>query len=257
MGPMELSPTSLLMILSAPSLMIVVTFFERRWGPLVAGMVAAAPVAAMIGLLIVSVDLGAAAGREMGLRMAGYIPAQVAFGLAGALLVARLGALPSLSAGVVSYLLVTGLASVVPVWVAVCVSVVVLAAAIKLVPDPEASGGSRMPSGWPTFALRAGVALLAVLALTLAAHRFGPTVAGAIGAFPAFTATLALFVHAHAGALGVRSTLIGMVRGLTAYLAFVLAFGLAVTHAGAAMACAVGVVASACCYLTPLLVADR
>lgn len=56
--------------------MLLVNAFKHRWGPRVAGIVAAAPLTALIGLLPVCADLGTAASHEMAMRMSGYVPAR-------------------------------------------------------------------------------------------------------------------------------------------------------------------------------------
>ena len=253
-----LTSTQIVILACAPLLMVVVSLFERRWGPRIAGIVAAAPITVLIGLLLVHSDLGAQASHEMALQMSGYVPAQIGVAVIVIALVGRIGYVPGLLLGILSYACLAVLAAHLPVEVAIAASVLLLIVGERLVRAPvefDATGESdgeeqpKVTAGPLMIALRAGVALATALGLLLTAQAFGPAAGGAIGAFPIFTFTLCSFIVAASGHLGVRRVLAGMVQGLPPYFAFVLTYGLTVTHVGALGGSIAGGLVCACWYL--------
>jgi hypothetical protein len=251
---LSLSTTDVVMLASAPVLMVVVSLFERRWGPVIGGMVAAAPVTALIGLLLVSSNLGQAVAVEMAIRMSGYTPAQVAIAVTIVAVVGRIGFVAGLTVGTVAYGGLAWLSVPLPAPIAVLASVVTLGLALRFmpVPDHDQDTGTRtMPVGPRMIALRAAVSLLTALGLLVIADRFGAAAGGAVGAYPIFTVTLCAFLFAGAGTIGVQRVLLGMVRGLPAYLVFVLVYGLTATHLGVVVGCIVAALACTTCYVLP------
>jgi len=97
---------------------------------------------------------------------------------------------------------------------------------------------------------RAAVALVFILAVLAAVRVAGPGLAGAIAAFPALTATLAVMIGRTRGPVAVAHLLAGVVNGLTGYLAFCVALAFTAPGLGllaaplAAAACAAGYAAS-------------
>ncbi|HWC23025.1 MAG TPA: hypothetical protein VG502_12060 [Flexivirga sp.] len=244
--------TQVVMIASAPLLMIVVSLFERRWGPMVAGKVAAAPITAMIGLLLVAADLGNDVSHEMAITMSGYVPAQIGIALVVAALVKRTSFLRGLAVGIAAYGCLAWVATLLPAVVAIATSMLLLIVSRRLVAaPPETNDGSQPPlaAGRWMIALRAGASLATALGLLVVSQRFGPAAGGVIGAFPIFTFTLCAFVFATSGQTGVRQVLAGMVHGLPAYFAFVLTYALMTPHIGSIGAALAGSLACACCYL--------
>lgn len=226
---LSLSFAEFVMLALAPLLMVVVSLFERRWGPVVAGIVAAAPLTALIGLLLVHADLGAGAGYEMALRMSGYVPAQIGIALAVVSVVHRTGFVPALSVGVITYGCLASISARLPLAVAIGASAVLLVLGPRLVSAPsradEPTSALRTTGSW-MIALRASVSLVTAVGLLVVANQFGPAAAGAVGAFPIFTFTLCCFIYAAAGATGITLVLQGMIRGLVPYFVFVLTFGI-------------------------------
>lgn len=161
-----------------------------------------------------------------------------------------------LVAGTAVYGSLAWLSVLLPAPIAVVASVVVLGVALRFMqaPDPRQDADSRtMPTGWWIIAMRATVSLLTALGLLMMADRFGAAAGGAVGAYPIFTVTLCAFVYASAGAIGVQRVLFGMVRGLPAYLAFVLVYGLTASHLGAVLGCITATLACLTCYVLPAL----
>ena len=255
MNSWSLTGSQIVILACAPLLMVVVSLFERRWGPRIAGMVAAAPITALLGLLLVHSDLGAHASSEMGLKMSGYVPAQIGIAVVVIALVGRIGYVPGLLLGMLSFGCLALLTAHLPVEVAVGASVLFLVFGQRLVREPvdsDPADGAERPAvtaGPLMITLRAGVSLVTALGLLLTAQAFGPAAGGAIGAFPIFTFTLCSFIVAASGQVGVQRVLAGMVQGLPPYFAFVLTYGLTVTHLGALGGSIAAALVCACCYL--------
>jgi hypothetical protein len=257
---LTLSAADAVMLAMAPSLMIVVSLFERRWGPVVGGMVAAAPVTALIGLLLVSSNLGRAAGAEMALSMSGYTPAQVAMAVVIVVMIGKSGFTGGLAAGTAVFGALAWASLLVPPPVGVLASVVVLGAALRLMRTPDSKEDSAAMPALASFgmiAIRAAVSLVTALGLLIISKQFGPAAGGALGAYPVFTVTLCAFVFATGGALAVERVLFGMVQGLPAYLTFVLVYALTATPLGVAPAVVLATVACSACYVLQLLNAGR
>ena len=192
-----LTASQIVILACAPLLMVVVSLFERRWGPRIAGMVAAAPITALLGLLLVHSDLGPHASSEMGLKMSGYVPAQIGIAVLVIALVGRIGYVPGLLVGTLAFGCLALLAAHLPVAVATAASVVLLLLGQRLVhmpvaEDDPADGAKALAvtAGPLMITLRAGVSLATALGLLLTAQAFGAAARGAIGAFPIFTFTL-------------------------------------------------------------------
>src|ERR687889_298484 len=101
-------------LLAAPSLMVAVSAAERRFGPAVAGAMAAMPVALSIIVLAVGAELGRDAGAQLAAGAAAHVVAQVAFALAFAAVLIRRGGALGLLAGVGAFALVSLLVEPLP-----------------------------------------------------------------------------------------------------------------------------------------------
>ncbi len=75
-----------------------------------------------------------------------------------------------------------------------------------------------------------GSAALVVAFITVANQYFGPGLAGAIGAFPTMTTTIALFIAHRFGVRHANSAMGGMVKSLPVYLTYCLVFALLILH---------------------------
>jgi hypothetical protein len=115
------------------------------------------------------------------------------------------------------------------------------------------SGGQVRPSrngGAGELVARALVALIFIAAVLAAVRAAGPGLAGAIAAFPALTATLAVMIGRNRGPVAAAHLLEGVVHGLTGYLAFCVA--LAFTAPGLGLAAApLATAACAAVYAMP------
>jgi uncharacterized membrane protein (GlpM family) len=186
-------------------------------------MVAAAPVTVLVGVVMVSTDLGPHAARELAMSTSAHVLAQVALAVAFFHVAGRHGTLTGLMAATGAYVGFAGLATLITPPVAVTLGLVSAIVGRNLLGDEESdpSGSNTEPvSGALVLLLRAGVALTAATGIFLTAHLVGPSLAGAVGAYPVFSVTLACLVASTRGMTGLRNVLRGLVRALPAYLAF-------------------------------------
>lgn len=102
-------------------------------------------------------------------------------------------------------------------------------------------------SGALVLAVRAVVALAAATGIFVAAHVFGPSVGGAVGAYPVFSVTLACLVASGTGLSGLRNVLRGLVRALPAYLAFGVTYWLSAPALGGFVG--IGAATLVCCLV--------
>jgi hypothetical protein len=152
----------------------------------------------------------------------------------------RRGPLAGLAAGTAAYVACS-------VWLAgVTAAAAVALAGVALALAPRAMAGgtprpaSRRGASATTVTCVAAAAIVGVVVLT--SRLAGPEVAGAVGAFPTISATLAVAVAARDGRRAGAHALTGLVRSLPCYLAFCLVVALAAPALGVA-AVALGLLA--------------
>jgi len=195
-------------LLAAPSLLLLATAAERRFGPAVAGTVAAAPLSIAVVVVAVGAD-----GPALAASAGAHVVAQVAFALAFAAVVIRRGGRDGLLAGAAAFVAVSLLVEHVPAALATAAAVPALAFA------PRPRGGSPGSGGIGSFAGAAVVFVLVGVSLAAAAVA-GPALAGTIAAFPALSGTLALLIARARGPEAAACALGGLLVGLRGYLAF-------------------------------------
>ena len=101
---------------------------------------------------------------------------------------------------------------------------------------PSVATSARPPSPRGELAARMLLTVTLVVALTLAADRFGPVAAGALSALPVLASVLAVFTHRSYGRPALVDLLRGMVAGLSAFAAFCVIVGGLVDRTGVAVA---------------------
>lgn len=217
-------------LIAAPSLMFAVSAAERRFGPAVAGAMAAMPAALSIIVLAVGAELGADAGATLAASAAAHVVAQVAFALAFAAAVERRGGALGLLAGIAAFVGVSLLLTPLPTAVAIALGV----PALLLVPRPRAAAPGPVPAGRlrGATALGALAAVVMVGAALLTTELAGPAAAGAIGAFPALSTAFALLLVRTRSAQAAARALRGLISGLRAYLVFCVTVALAAPALG-------------------------
>jgi hypothetical protein len=234
-------------LVSAPTVVALAGAAERRFGSSAAGWTSAIPTTLPVAILGVAAELGDRAGATLALSAAAHVGAQVAFAVVFALMLGRFGVLVSLAAGAATFAALSVVLHPVPAPLAAALAVPALLLAPRLLPGHSGPGKRRSRRDT---ALASAVALTFVSVVLLTAQRAGPAAAGAIGAFPALSTSLALVIARETGAPAAAAMLQGMIRGLPGYLAFCLtvtvlapACGTPVAVAAAACAClAVGAI---------------
>jgi hypothetical protein len=271
-------------IVLAPSLIVLISLAERRFGPEMAGRLNAIPLSIALAVLSVAADRGAAAGAEVAEAAAAHVPAQVAFALAFAAVlmrargvagtgggdaaargvaaagggdapargvaaagggdapargVAGMGArwrvVGGLVAGAVAFAALSLLIARVPAGVAIAASLPALALGRHVLASDAGEPGKRRGS-YTELAMRAAVGLAVIVAVLVAVRVSGPGLGGAIAAFPALTATLAVMIGRVRGPVAVAPLLTGVGQGLAAYLAFCVALAFTAPWLGLAAA---------------------
>ncbi len=237
----------LLPLVLAPTAMVLVTIAERRLGPAAAGWLNAIPLSITIAILAVTADRGTTAGAAVAEAAAAHVPAQVAFAVAFAAVLRKPASLlAGLAAATGAFVLASLLIALVPAPLAIAAALPALLAGRRLLAGdaPAVDGGG---SAYDT-AIRAGVALTAVMAVLTTVRAVGPTLGGAVAAYPALTATLAATVGRARGPQAAAGLLRGVVQGLAGYLAFCVALATTAPALGIATAGLLAVTACALAY---------
>src|SRR5690349_3526307 len=211
-----------LKLISVPGMLGAASVAERRWGPTVAGWLAALPLTSGLVLLFLTMEQGrffavaAANGSLLGLVplcsfYLGYAAAARRLPWYACLVVGLLGCV-SLTAAFNGFApetlvsLVAGLAAITfTYWV---------------IPHPARSEAPPRTSLFWEIPLRMVVACGVVLFITGAADRLGPHLSGLLTAFPATSGVLAPFTHRELGASGAIRILRGVAIGLTSFATF-------------------------------------
>jgi hypothetical protein len=235
-------------LLAAPTLMLAATAAERRFGPAVAGAMAAMPVALSVIVLAVGAELGRAAGATLAAGAAAHVVAQVAFALVFAAVITRRGAALGLLAGTTAFAAISILVAPVPPVLAIAAAVpaLLLGSTSLKGSDPltlrshekACSAQDRIVKGSdPLSAVLGAVAAFVMVGVALlTADVAGPAAAGMIGAFPALSTALACVLARSRGAEAAASALRGLVGGLRAYLVFCVTVAVAAPALGVVVA---------------------
>jgi hypothetical protein len=221
----------------ASSLVGLATVAARRWGDGVGGVVSAFPLIVGPVLLVAAERHGTAfAAQAAGATLAGLVSVS-AFALTYGRSALRRGWPASLLAGWAAAAVVGYLAGRADVGLAVAAVVAATAiAAARLGLPAGAAPAARLASPRGELAARMVLTAALIVALTLAADRFGPVVAGALSALPVLASVLAVATHRSYGRHALADLLRGMVAGLGAFAAFCAIVGGLVDRAGVAVA---------------------
>jgi hypothetical protein len=232
-------------LLLAPGFVIGASLTARRYGPSIGGLVAGLPVVAGPILLVYAIVHGrdfaanAATGTLLGLvSLIGFV---VVYGRLAGRVSWPVGLLAGWLAFVVGTLLFSTFTA--PAALALALACGGCVAGLALLPRPR--GGLRSqatPPAWD-LPLRAGCALMLVLALTAAAGWLGPQLSGLLAPFPVIASVLATFTHSQRGVDEALRQLRGLITGFGAFalFCFTLALSLRALDVTAAFALASGV----------------
>ncbi|MFO0696270.1 MAG: hypothetical protein U0230_22080 [Polyangiales bacterium] len=241
-------------LLIAPSFVAGVSLVGRRFGPKVAGFVAALPVVGgpILGLLV------AEQGPVFGARAAlagsiGAAPTMV-FALVYAHLASRLAWGATLGLAYTAYFAATALLSLAPTnaFTAIAIPLATWALSLRAFPRASASGLVAKPSAFD-LPVRIVATMTLVVAITTLARILGPERSGLLTPFPIATAVLAVFAHREAGGGAAAVLLRALVRGLFSFCTFFVVIGFALPSVGAVPAFALGGLAALCVHVVMTL----
>lgn len=214
----------------APLVMFLAASAEGPLGPAAGGWIAALPIAFAATLFAVARTTGAVTASQVAASAAGHIPAQVAFGLIFGAVLARWGLAAAGTAGVLGYVTASMALAQMPQYAAIALGAAALAAVALLIPpQPSRTRRPRKPSATIVICLSAAVA---VLGATLASRAAGPVLGGAVAAFPATSATLAVSIAAQGKRDDAASVAFGLISSLPCFLVFALVVAAAAPHLG-------------------------
>lgn len=238
--------TTVLELLLAPALAGAAGLAARRWRERAAGFVSAFP--AIVGplLLVAADEHGAAFAAETAAATLLGLVALSAFGLAYGRAAVR-GSWPvALGVAWSAAAVVAAVASAAPVAVGPAAGTAVAAGSLLLARRalPAAVGGSPVPLALREIPVRMALTAALIVALALAAGRFGATVAGVLAGLPVLASVLAATTHRRQGRTAALELLDGMLAGLGGFVAFCAVFaatavpwGVAPAFAAATAAC--------------------
>jgi hypothetical protein len=229
-SPSDAEGVVLLLMFLASAVMAVAAIVERRLGASAAGWVAALPIAFAVAAIAVGVDMGERAAAMIALSAAGHVAAQVAFAVGFVAALRSCGLLVGLLAGATCYAVASLVLAGIPPAAAAAMAIPALLVGPRLLQAYGAHTTARRPQH--KVALTCAVAALIVGGVVLASRFVGPVAAGAIGAFPTMSATLAISLGRTSGRPAAARALQGLVRSLPCYLAFCLAIAVTAPTVG-------------------------
>ncbi len=227
-------------ILLAPLCVVAVSLAGRRWGVAVAGVLGGLPVVAGPILLVVTLLHGRSFGADAAAGTLLGLAALTAFVVVYGRRATSAGPMVSVLCGWAAFL--GGIALLSPVQPPPELSLILVAAGfalgLRLLPSVPSSPPAFAAPPWWDLPARALAALGLVLTLTAVSGALGPHLSGLLAPFPIITSVLAVFTHAHGGAVQVDVLLRNFLVGFYGFAAF--CFVLAIALPGVATATAFG-----------------
>lgn len=222
-----------LKLLLVPALIVSASLAGRRWGPLMAGLVASFPLVAGPALLFFAIEQGDAFAAEASRGALVALVAVAGSGLTYAWASLRTPWWISLPASWASFVPITlalhGRAVTAPWALAAAIASFVLAGA--LLPSPRGLRSPAGPSAWD-LPLRTVSAMVVVLTVTGLARRLGPDLSGAFTPFPVALGVLLAFTHAQQGSAGAIRFMRGFLPGMWSFAVFCFVATLAIAPLG-------------------------
>ena len=190
-------------LLLVPSLILLLSLAQRRWGAGLAGWLSAFPVYAGPVLLILSVEQGHDFAAQAAEGTLYAVVATLAFCIAYGWTCLRHGVLLSLLAAALTYALTVSILQFVYLPLFVMFAVV-----------------RSAPPGNIDLILRMALGATMVLLVTYFADVMGPRTSGLFGMFPLMSTVLVTFSHHHAGPDSAVALLRGMFYGFYGFASF-------------------------------------
>ena len=208
-------------LLLVPSLILLLSLAQRRWGAGLAGWLSAFPVYAGPVLLILSVEQGHDFAAQAAEGTLYAIVATLAFCIAYGWTCLRHGVLLSLLAAALTYALTVSILQFVylPLLLAFLVVLGLLTVAPYALPKRPPPTRSA-PPGTIDLVLRMALGATMVLLVTYFADVMGPRTSGLFGMFPLMSTVLVTFSHHHAGPDCAVALLRGMFYGFYGFASF-------------------------------------
>jgi hypothetical protein len=201
----------LLKLFLVPALIYIVTVAGRKWGPTVAGWMAAFPVVAGPILIVFTVEHGAQFGSRAAQGTLLAVLAGLTFSLAYAWASARFKVLGSMACALAAYVLALVALRYVQLAPGPMFAIVLCALLVAplLFPHPPVRS-SELGSAPNDLPWRMLLAMLLVLLVTIFAAQLGPRMSGFLAMFPVMSSVLVGFSHRYSG----RAFAVAMLRGV-------------------------------------------
>jgi hypothetical protein len=210
--------------------MLLAQRLAERIGAAAAGWVAALPIAFGVASAAIAVTQNHTDASLIALSAAGHVAPMVAYAVAFVRLTTRLGAVRGFLLATVVYVAASVAVIPAPEIARIVIGVLaIVVAEFSMARQPRAIRTGESPTRMQRM-LSLGSAALVVAFITVANHYSGPGLAGAIGAFPTMSTTIALFIAHSSGVRHANSAMGGMVTSLPVYLTYCLVFALLILH---------------------------
>ena len=221
-----------------PLLIGGVTLAGRRWGPGVAGWLAAFPVFSAPILLFIAIEQGAPFAANASAATLSAVLAILTFGISYAWAATQYGWKASALISFVCYFLTV---AVLNFWgPSLFIAGIAVAAALfiapRVYPQPGPPEKSTASAGSGDIWLRMGAGAALVLFVTHFSSSLGPRLSGLFAMFPLIASVLAVFSHKDSGSAFTIRLMRGMVLGYYAFASFCLILTLTLPHMNIGMA---------------------
>lgn len=216
---------------------VITMFFaqklEQRMGAAAAGWFAALPIAFGVAAATIAVTGSTSDAYQSTLSAAGHTGPMIAYAVAFVALTAHLGAVQGFLLAAPIYVLASLLFRPVPEDARVVIGILAIGTgALYMSRQPRPVGRSGQASTTTQQVLSLTSAGVAVALISAANQLAGPNVAGAVGAFPVMTTTMALFIAHRSGARFAGFVMQGLVKSLPIYMTYCLVFMVTITRVG-------------------------
>jgi uncharacterized membrane protein (GlpM family) len=197
---------------------------ELRLGAAAAGWFAALPIAFAVAGVTIAVTQSRSNASLVALGAVGHAGPMIAYGIAFVGATTRLGVVRgfALSAGV--YVAASIAVLPIPETARIGIGMVAIIVGTGFMSRQPRATRTRVAATMTQQILSLASAGLVVALITVANQYSGPDLAGAIGAFPTMTTTIALFLAHRSGVRNAGSAMRGMVKSLPIYVTFCVAF---------------------------------
>lgn len=227
------------------------TYAARRWGAAAGGWIVGLPLTSGPISLFLALERGTAFAQAAAVATILGINGVTATAVTYALLARRWRWQATTAVSLVAFLVVAASLRDVQVsaQLAFAATVIILLAALALLPRVNAADTETKPARWD-LPLRIAAAVTMVLLITGAAERLGPELSGLISPFPVFTIVLAVFSHRERGGVVAVPYSRGLLLSLVGFAVFFLIVALFLERLGIAATFVLATIASLAASIT-------